>query len=280
MQQEITYREYATPATLDRQIVCAWHLAGSAVPGQVDTVYPDGCCEIIVHLGRPPKIRGDSGRWVQQTQCLFASQHRSALQMAWQEEVDCIGVRLQPAASSLLTGPAVFEMKDQVADLHALDPIFASFFQTCVQENTKITRDHPVWKLLATRLPASGLDPVVESAVNTLSASQGDCSIKSLASELNLGLRAFQTRFRQAVGLSPKEFARVMRLQTTLRMLDDKEVSLAELALDGGFSDQAHASRELRRMTGLTPARLRRALNSDRAGGETIRMAAAFVRGS
>ena len=92
-------------------------------------------------------------------------------------------------------------------------------------------------------------------------------------------MRGFQIRFQAAVGLTPKEFARLARLQATLRALDGGDESIAALAGDGGFADQAHATRELRRVTGLTPARLRSALRRDRDGDAAIRMAAAFVRG-
>ena len=79
--------------------------------------------------------------------------------------------------------------------------------------------------------------------------------------------------------MTPKEFARLMRLQATLRALDAGDASIAELAADSGFADQAHATRELRRVTGLTPAKLRAELRRDRDGDVAVRLAAAFVRG-
>jgi len=56
------------------------------------------------------------------------------------------------------------------------------------------------------------------------------------------------------------------------------------VASDRGFADQAHVTRELRRVTGLTPARLRAELRRHLAGEDdgdaAVRMAAAFVRGT
>jgi AraC-like DNA-binding protein len=71
----------------------------------------------------------------------------------------------------------------------------------------------------------------------------------------------------------------VLRLQATLRALDG-DAPLADLASSTGFADQAHATREIKRVTGLTPARLRDELHRDRGGDAAIRIAAAFVRGS
>jgi transcriptional regulator GlxA family with amidase domain len=95
-----------------------------------------------------------------------------------------------------------------------------------------------------------------------------------------MSTRSFQTVFRGTVGLTPKEFTRLMRLQATLRALDESDAGISAVAADQGFADQAHATRDLRRVTGLTPAKLRTALRRDRNGDTAMRLAAAFIRGS
>ena len=94
-----------------------------------------------------------------------------------------------------------------------------------------------------------------------------------------MSLRAIQRRFLACLGLGATDFARIVRLQATLRALDEGRASLAGVAVDAGFADQSHATRELRRFTGLTPARLFAALNNERETDSTVRLAAAFVRG-
>jgi AraC-like DNA-binding protein len=57
--------------------------------------------------------------------------------------------------------------------------------------------------------------------------------------------------------MSPKRFARIVRLQTVLRRLaDEPDANLAALAIDCGYSDQAHLTRELQSLAGLTPKRI------------------------
>jgi AraC-like DNA-binding protein len=64
-----------------------------------------------------------------------------------------------------------------------------------------------------------------------------------------------------------------------VRTLDGGDIEIADAAAKHGFADQAHATHELSRLTGITPAALMRALRDDRGGDATVRLAAAFVRG-
>jgi AraC-like DNA-binding protein len=57
--------------------------------------------------------------------------------------------------------------------------------------------------------------------------------------------------FRAEVGLSPKAYARIRRLQAALRLLGS--MSGAQAAAEVGYFDQAHFIREFRSFTGMTP---------------------------
>jgi AraC-like DNA-binding protein len=120
--------------------------------------------------------------------------------------------------------------------------------------------------------------------VARIESSAGRVRIETLARASHLSMRGFQVRFRAEVGLTPKEFARLTRLQAMLRALESADAGIAAVAADSGFTDLAHVTRELRRVTGHTPARLRdalrRHLKGDNDADAAVRMAAAFVRGT
>lgn len=59
--------------------------------------------------------------------------------------------------------------------------------------------------------------------------------------------------FRMQVGLTPKAYLRVRRLQAALRRLDEGTVRGAALAAELGYFDQAHFVREFRAFTETTP---------------------------
>lgn len=275
----LNYREFTPPEALRRHVRCLWHLVLDAGSTHVQTVYPDGCCELIAHRKLPMHAFSEPAGWRQQERCLFAAQQRSAIRLTAREDVDCIGVRLQPAASAVLLRTSLADLRDRIVDLAAVAPEFAwDFFAAATVPGIESSVT-ATWVLLERHLAALPIDVRIEEAVHRLEACGGSGPIAPLITASGMSERSFQSTFKQQVGLSAKEFARILRLQAAIRMLDDDGRSMAELAIDSGFADQAHATREVRRVTGTTPARLRDALRQDRDGVSSVRMAAAFVRG-
>jgi AraC-like DNA-binding protein len=69
-----------------------------------------------------------------------------------------------------------------------------------------------------------------------------------------LSERQHRRRFTAAVGIGPKRFSRIARVQWLLRRAGAANASWAELASAAGFHDQAHLIREFSALTGTTPA--------------------------
>jgi AraC-like DNA-binding protein len=70
-----------------------------------------------------------------------------------------------------------------------------------------------------------------------------------------IGARQLRRRFADAVGYGPKTLQRILRFQRFLLLAEDTQ-NLARLALEAGYADQAHLTRECRRLSGLPPAAL------------------------
>jgi AraC-like DNA-binding protein len=106
-------------------------------------------------------------------------------------------------------------------------------------------------ELLAQLRHAPRPDPGVRLAVAELQRGQ---PVQAVADRLGwTGKRLLRT-FRGTVGLTPKRFARVQRLQRVLRGLPRGEaVDWAGIAARHGYCDQAHLIGEFRELAGITP---------------------------
>ncbi len=82
-------------------------------------------------------------------------------------------------------------------------------------------------------------------------------TMQAVSGNLGVSLRTMQRRFRD-LALPPPDYWRLLgRVRRALAMLP-LPVTLAEIACDCGFSDQAHMTREFARWLGKTPTWLRR----------------------
>lgn len=95
--------------------------------------------------------------------------------------------------------------------------------------------------------------PRVQWAYRELGRSRGTRPIRQLAEAVGWRPRQLEYRFREQIGLSPKVTARVFRFRHAVRLLTDGWTP-KRTAAAGGFSDQAHLTREFKTLAGLTPA--------------------------
>lgn len=84
---------------------------------------------------------------------------------------------------------------------------------------------------------------------------QRQVSVSALAHEVNLSDRQFGRVFRQVVGLSPKQFSRIARLNRVLKVPDYlvSGLSLERLAIRHGYHDPSHLVREFQELVGMSP---------------------------
>jgi len=82
-------------------------------------------------------------------------------------------------------------------------------------------------------------------------------SLEALAEMAGLSVHHFARAFKQSVGMPPHSYVLQRRIEHAQQMLRNTELSLSEIALSAGFSDQSHLARQFRRMTGVSPSVVR-----------------------
>jgi len=83
-------------------------------------------------------------------------------------------------------------------------------------------------------------------------------SVSEVSSRVGLLPKTLVRRFLALVGLSPKRFSRVRRLQRVVGSIRDPgDVDWCEIAAVHGYADQAHLVHDFRELTGITPTAYR-----------------------
>ena len=94
----------------------------------------------------------------------------------------------------------------------------------------------------------------INRAVHEIYKHQGFISIQTLAGKVCLSPQQFRRRFNEEVGMSPKEYSRIVRINHVLALLRKKTGStLTQLTYQLGYFDQAHFIRDFKAVMGDSP---------------------------
>jgi AraC-like DNA-binding protein len=87
-------------------------------------------------------------------------------------------------------------------------------------------------------------------------ATEPNLSLADWADTVRIAPQSLSRGFRQAYGTSPKRYRLELRALRALHRLPGWQGSMASLAAETGFADQAHLTRAIVALTGQTPKRL------------------------
>jgi AraC-like DNA-binding protein len=168
-----------------------------------------------------------------------------------------VGVRLRPGVLGGLVGMPADELVDQ--DIAGAD-IWRDLAHLTDLLGEAATPRAALGRLQSIVARSAGEpDPLVNEAVRNLMPWHGR-GTAALPALLSISERQLRRRCRAAVGVGPKELHRILRfqgfiarVQASVAQQGDSDVDLARWAVEAGYHDQAHLSRECRRLLGATP---------------------------
>lgn len=91
--------------------------------------------------------------------------------------------------------------------------------------------------------------------------SGGQVRVQDLSRETVFSKRYLNQLFHNEYGLSPKEFEKIIRLQTVLSELN-KEEKIVDIACKAGYYDQSHLLKEFKQIMGISPSKYKIRLKS------------------
>ena len=85
----------------------------------------------------------------------------------------------------------------------------------------------------------------------------GSMDLATLAGVAGVSIHHFARGFKQSAGVTPHHYLTQKRVERAQDLLGNTDLSLSEIALAVGFSDQSHLARHFRQMLGVTPGQFR-----------------------
>jgi|GEM_PF-3005941 len=186
----------------------------------------------------------------------------AAIAASVDEIQESVGVFLRAGHARAITGAPPAELADRIVALEDLWGAAAAGLPAELAAAGEAARIDRLESVLLRRLAQA---PAAEAALNAPGLAQcilrerGRLKIERLADAAGVSRQRLTRSFREAVGVTPKLFARLARFQAGLAYAGcDAKVDWAQAALELGYADQSHMIAEFREFGGLTPEALAR----------------------
>ncbi len=253
----MNYQTFEPSIELTTLIKCYWTLESpKEETPEKQTIVPDGCIEMIFHYGDLYRQYTDNGKSIIQPKCFAIGQLTRPLDIEPTGETGIFAVRFHPNGFLPFATIPIKEMENTAV---SLEKLFKNdgrkIEQNILTASSTFERIKLIETFLLNRLAdTKTIDRIVKSIVETILTANGQLSVDELSKQTNIHRRQLERKFSSAIGLSPKQLSKTIRLQATLKMLLSKKfTSLTTLAYENEFYDQAHFIRDFKDLTGFTP---------------------------
>jgi AraC-like DNA-binding protein len=220
----------------------------------VEKIMPGPDTGLWVNLNRDAfRSFDDAGRVTRVPGAMVAGPTSRASVIEFEQGHAHVSVMFALGAASRFIGPSLAAARDELVPLELLWRGHGAYLRE---------------QLLAARTPQDALgvmesallrqlsgplapDPAVIAAARALSRG---IAVGQVSRDLGMLPRTLRRRFTAQVGLTPKRFARVQRMQRLVRELDGHaQADWVDLAARHGYADQPHLADEFRALAGVTP---------------------------
>lgn len=240
------YFEYSTDMRLTPWVKNYWSASGFMSSEVTSKVFPDGCTDIIFKFD---KTAGTSYAGLFGMSTTF-------IEVDYPKSTQMFGVRFKPAGITAFTRIPMEELTDRGVELSLLETLFdKSFYEALPEQQSMVDIVTHTNRYFLNRLSSLyHTERQIIRAVDLISLAKGQLSLAGVASDVCLCQRHFERKFKSAIGVSPKMFAKIFRFKHAFQLMQQyPHKDLLTIAIECGYYDRTHLIRDFKSLSGDTP---------------------------
>lgn len=245
----IRCKQYFPSKYLQPYISCYWTMASTIELEKpiLHRVIPDGCIDVIFDLSERSWAKAASVAGTM-TKPLFAE---------LRGRVRYVAVRFRPGGFLYFLDTPAHHLTDKVIPLETVSGSREhELTERLIEADDIGDRIELLEQHFSSLLMRNNRDdPTVRIALSDVLRHKGNIGISQLSKGVGNSQRQLRRKFEKWIGVSPKSFCKIIRFQSTLRMLPSRSrCNLLSVALDAGYYDQSHFIHEFNSYYGLNPS--------------------------
>lgn len=245
------------PSPILSAFVDYYYYSKGTFNGEERTILPDGRVDLVFILSAGVKAKNSGNTELVANGGMLQARKKEVFSVIYDGRLELLGIRFSPKGCLALLGLPMAELPEQPVSL-------ADIFNTEAKEleESLFGIHDPEKKIsfierwLVRQYKKNDLYHQWEwDWIDKLMRTSGTVSLQSLLQKSDANYKRIQRFFRDHLGISPKYFARILRMEAIhqdLRM-HEKEIDWMYIVVKYGFYDQSHLVREFESMTGYSP---------------------------
>ena len=251
------FSEYSPHPALAPYVRCYWSLALPCSRDVASQRYLTEGVEVAFNLGGPVSI--DSGERPPRTArgAFVSGPMTTPMRMQYSGALDLLGICFRPGGAYRFLPYPASELVDACANVDdLLGAEGLGFVDRVRNDATQRERVAALDGFLLAQLGRARHDDVrIRRALGTIETLGGRVSVDQLARLAGLSNRQLERRFKECVGIPPKQLCRSLRFKSVFKCLTRNPADRwPSVAVACGYYDQSHMINEFRRFTGVSPA--------------------------
>lgn len=226
------------------------------LPPGVHVGLPSSDVDLIISLGRPIEVlqMPNSAQRPSAFGALVAGLQDAPAVVRQCGDASGLHIFIKPLGVRAILGVSSAEVSSLVVNLSELWGSHAGdLIETLLGADSWDQRFAILDRAFLSKLSPTSPQPEIAWAWQRLRKAHGVVPVQQLADEIGWSRQHFRDRFRDAIGVTPKAAARVIRFERACQLMKEERAGLARTAASCGYFDQAHLTREWNALAGCSP---------------------------
>ena len=253
----MNYIEIKPNKFLSRYIKCYWMLEGKSHSGyeESDRVLPDGCIELIINFKEPFQEFTGNKNFETQAKTFVVGQIKNYKLLKPSNDFSMLGIRFNPTGAYNFFNFPLSELTSQTVDAEIILGNEIKELREKMLYSNQFQKINLLEKFLMQNFKVPAANKNLHALLVSFEKEISRFTVTELSAKLGLSNRQVERNFSKYIGLTPKSFLKIKRLQNVLKHIQkNNTVDWITLSYISGYYDQSHFVNDFRDFSGMNPS--------------------------